>query len=49
MKVDQFDVSLQDDDLMAEVELTMNLMIAASASDHRLSGEEIDRVLGLVS
>lgn len=47
--VDQFDVSLEDDDLMVEVELTTNLMIAASEADERLSQEQIDRLLGLVS
>lgn len=45
---DQFDVSLEDDDLMGEVELTTNLMIAASEADSRLSEAEIDRLLGIV-
>ena len=45
--VDQFDVSLEDRDLMAEVELTTNLIIAASASDERLPLAEIDRILGI--
>ena len=45
---DQFDVSLEDDDLLAEVELTTNLIIAATESDERLSPEEIDRILGVV-
>lgn len=44
---DQFDVSLEDDDLMVEVELTTNLMIAASESDDHLSTEQIDTILGL--
>ena len=44
---DQFDVSLEDNDLMVEVELTTNLMIAASESDEPLSTEEIDRILGV--
>ncbi len=30
---DQFDVSLEDSDLLGEVELTTNLIIAASESD----------------
>jgi hypothetical protein len=43
---DQFDVTLDDADL-GEVELAMNLMIAASGFDRRLTCEEIDRVLGV--
>ncbi|MFJ9312561.1 hypothetical protein ACIRN4_00080 [Pimelobacter simplex] len=46
---DQFDVTLEDGDLLVEVELTTNLIIAASASDERLSTEEIDRILGVGS
>ncbi len=45
---DQFDVSLEDDDLLGEVELTTNLMIAASEAEDRLSEAEIDRLLGVV-
>jgi len=44
---DQFDVSLEDRDLLGEVELTTNLIIAASESDDHLSADEIDRILGL--
>jgi hypothetical protein len=44
---DQFDVSLEDGDLLGEVELTTNLIIAASESDDHLSADEIDRLLGL--
>ena len=44
---DQFDVSLEDGDLLREVELTMNLMVAASASDGMLPPDEIDRILGV--
>jgi len=44
---DQFDVSLEDADLLREVELTMNLMVAASASDDMLPVEDIDRILGV--
>lgn len=44
---DQFDVTLEDGDLLTEVELTTNLIIAASSSDERLSVEEIDRILGV--
>ena len=42
---DQFDVTLEDSDLLGEVELTTNLIIAASEADGRLTQEEIDRLL----
>ncbi len=45
---DQFDITLEDGDLLGEVELTTNLIIAATESDDRLSLEEIDRILGVV-
>jgi hypothetical protein len=45
---DQFDVTLEDADLLGEVELTTNLIIAASESDEHLTQEEIDRILGVV-
>ena len=45
---DPFDVSLDDGDLLAEVELTTNLIIAATESDRRLTTEEIDKILGVV-
>jgi hypothetical protein len=44
---DQFEVRLDDDDLLSEVELTTNLIIAATASDRRLEQAEIDRILGV--
>ena len=44
---DQFDVTLEDGDLLGEVELTTNLIIAASESDEHLSADEIDRILGV--
>jgi hypothetical protein len=46
---DQFDVSLEDSELMGEVELTTNLIIAASESEERLTQEEIDQILGVDS
>jgi hypothetical protein len=46
---DQLDVPLEDAELLAEVELTTNLIIAASESDRTLSQREIDRLLGLVT
>ena len=45
---DQFDVSLEDADLLGEVELTTNLIIAASESDDHLSEDQIDSILGVV-
>ena len=45
---DQFDVTLEDSDLLGEVELTTNLIIAASESDEPLSLDEIDQILGIV-
>jgi hypothetical protein len=44
---DQFDVTLEDDDLLGEVELTTTLMIAASETDEHLSQGEIDQILGV--
>ena len=44
---DQFDVTLEDGDLLGEVELTTTLIIAASESDEHLSQDEIDRLLGV--
>ncbi|MCW2835249.1 MAG: hypothetical protein JWN68_3202 [Nocardioides sp.] len=44
---DQFDVTLKDDDLLGEVELTTTLIIAASESDDHLDQDEIDRLLGV--
>lgn len=45
---DQFDVTLEDSDLLGEVELTTNLIIAASESDDHLSEDQIDQILGVV-
>jgi hypothetical protein len=44
---DQFDVTLEDADLLGEVELTTNLIIAASEADEHLSAAEIDHILGV--
>ena len=46
---DKLDVPLEDAELLAEVELTTNLIIAASASDEPLSQEDIDRLLGVTA
>ena len=45
---DPFDVALEDSDLLVEVELTTNLIIAATASDGPLPTAEIDKILGVV-
>lgn len=45
---DQFDVTLEDADLLGEVELTTNLIIAASESDEHLTEDEIDKILGVL-
>jgi hypothetical protein len=45
---DQFDVTLEDVDLLGEVELTTNLIIAASEVDRPLTPAEIDELLGIV-
>jgi hypothetical protein len=44
---DQFDISLEDGELLNEVELTASLIVAASESDGPLSQAEIDRILGV--
>ena len=44
---DQLNVPLEDAELLAEVELTTNLIIAASESVVALSQAEVDRLLGL--
>ena len=46
--MDPFDVRLQDDELLDEVELTANLIVAANQSEAPLSVNEIDQVLGVV-
>ena len=45
---DQLNVPLEDAELLAEVELTTNLIIAASESDGALTQEQIDAILGVV-
>ena len=44
---DQLNVPLEDSELLAEVELTTNLIIAASEADATLSQGDIDRLLGV--
>jgi hypothetical protein len=44
---DKLNVPLEDAELLAEVELTTNLIIAASESDAVLSQEQVDQLLGI--
>jgi hypothetical protein len=44
---DQLNVPLEDSELLAEVELTTNLIIAASESEATLAQDDIDRLLGI--
>jgi hypothetical protein len=44
---DPLDVSLEDTELLAEVGMLTDLIVAAQDSDEQLSVEEIDRLLGL--
>ena len=48
VKVGQTILTLEDSDLLGEVELTTTLLIAASESDDHLSADEIDQILGVV-
>ncbi len=44
---DKLNVPLEDAELLAEVELTTNLIIAASESDAELTQAQVDLLLGL--
>lgn len=44
---DQFDVRLTDDDLLTEIELMADLIVAAAASDGPLSQAQVDAMLGV--
>lgn len=44
---DALDVSLHDRELAAEVQLTVNLMVAVNESEQPLAAEDIDRILGV--
>ena len=41
------DHRLRDEQVLAEIELTSNLIIAASASDEHLTKREVDEILGV--
>jgi hypothetical protein len=45
--VDPLDVRLEDDELLVEVELTANLIVAANQSESPLTTAEIDDILGV--
>jgi hypothetical protein len=45
MAGDNLDVSLVDDELLAEVELTANLIVAAADSEGPLAADVVDRLL----
>ena len=44
---DQLNVPLEDAELLAEVELTTNLIIAASEHEAPFTQDEVDQLLGL--
>jgi hypothetical protein len=44
---DQLNVPLEDAELLAEVELTTNLIIAASEAGATLTQQEVDEILGV--
>jgi len=44
---DRLDVSVHDEDVLAEIELTSDLMIAASEHEGPLTQEQVDSILGL--
>jgi hypothetical protein len=46
--VDPFDVRLEDIELLDEVELTANLIVAANQSESHMSVSEIDQILGVM-
>ena len=47
VREDQFDVELEDEELLEEVEMTANLIVAASDTDGRLPQDRIDEILGV--
>ena len=44
---DQFDVRLTDEELLAEIELVTDMIVAAKASDSSLPQDRIDGILGI--
>jgi hypothetical protein len=45
--IDKFDVPMHDADVLEEIEMISNLMIAASEATGRLPQQRIDEILGL--
>ncbi|MGI8614513.1 MAG: hypothetical protein ACR2KL_11305 [Nocardioidaceae bacterium] len=43
----ELDLRLRDDEVLSEIEMTSNLMIAATEADGPLSQASIDEILGL--
>ena len=48
MPNDQFDINLEDEVLLEEVELVTHLMVATIATDDPLTKDQIDKLLGVV-
>ena len=46
--MDPFDVRLEDVELLDEVELTANLIVAANQTQAQMSVTEIDEILGVI-
>ena len=46
--MDPFDVRLEDSELLDEVELTANLIVAAHQSEAHMSVSQIDQILGVI-
>ena len=46
--MDPFDVRLEDDELLNEVELTANPIVAANQSEAHMSVTQIDEILGVI-
>lgn len=45
--MDPFDVRLEDTELLDEVELTANLIVAANQTPEHMTAAEIDEILGI--
>ena len=45
---DRRDVHVHDEEALAEIELTSDLMIAASEQEEHLTQEQVDEILGIV-
>ncbi|CAN5335415.1 MAG: hypothetical protein H0V13_10455 [Nocardioidaceae bacterium] len=43
----ELDLRLRDEDVLSEIEMTSNLMIAASEHDGPLTQAQVDEILGL--